>query len=125
MLFHRCQDTKIALNALRVVIANIAMNHLRDIVFTGEPLAVIAFPLQDAPEALHRAVINAMCHTGHTLCHSSMNKLLVKHPIGVLKASVTVEQGMCIRIGLHRLVKGFENQWIIVVLTEYISPWYF
>ncbi len=54
-----------------------------------------------------------------------MNKLLVKHPIGVLKASVTVEQGMCIRIGLHRLVKGFENQWIIVVLTEYISPWYF
>lgn len=125
MLFHRCQDTKIALNALRVVIANIAMNHLSDVVFTGESLAVIAFPLQDAPEALHRAVINAMCHTGNTLCHSGMNKLLVKHPIGVLKASVTVEQGMCIRIGLHRLVKGFENQWIIVVLTEYISPWYF
>ena len=32
----------------------------------GEPPAVIAFPLQNPPEALHRAVINAMGNTGHT-----------------------------------------------------------
>ena len=32
----------------------------------GEPSAVIAFPLQNPPEALHRAVINAMGNTGHT-----------------------------------------------------------
>ena len=31
----------------------------------GEPSAVIAFPLQDAPEALHGAIVNAMCNTGH------------------------------------------------------------
>ena len=38
----------------------------------GELSAVIAFPLQNAPEALHRAVINAVRHAGHTLRHSRL-----------------------------------------------------
>ena len=87
----------------------------------GEPSAVIAFPFQNAPEALHRAVINAVSNTGHALRHPCLHKLLVKYPIRVLKASVAVKQGMCVRIGLNRLVKGFENQRIIVTLTEHIG----
>ena len=88
---------------------------------TGKTPAVISFSLQNAPEALHWTVINAMRHAGHTLCHPSLNKLVVKCPVGILKASVTVEQGMCIRIGLNCLVKGLENQWIVVALTEHIG----
>ena len=65
MLFHRRQDAQIALDTSRVVIANILLDHLNKLVLADEPSAVIAFPLQDAPEALHGAIVNAMCNTGH------------------------------------------------------------
>ena len=87
----------------------------------GEPSAVIAFPLQNPPEALHRAVINAMGNTGHTLCHSGLCKFVVEGTVGILKTSVAMKQGMCVRIGLNRLVEGFENQRIVVALTKRIG----
>ena len=121
MLFHRRQHTQITLNTSRVVIANILLDHLNKLVLAGEPSAVIAFPFQDAPEALHRAVVNAMRHTGHTLRHPRLHKLVVEGTVGVLKPSVAVEQRMRVRIGLHSLVEGFENQWVIVVFTEYVG----
>ena len=86
-----------------------------------EPSAVIAFPFQDAPEALHRAVINAMRHAGHTLRHTCLHELVVEGAVGVLEPSVAVEQRMRVRIGLHSLVEGFENQWVIVVFTEHVG----
>ena len=46
---------------------DIGLNHPDKLTFAGKPPAVIAFPLQNAPEALHRAVINAMRHAGHIL----------------------------------------------------------
>ena len=86
--------------------------------------AVIAFPLQNAPEALHRAVVNAMRHAGHTLRHARLHKLVVEGTVGVLKTSVAVEQRMRVRIGLRRLVEGFENQWVIVLsLTWMPQSW--
>ena len=87
----------------------------------GEPSAVIAFPLQNPPEALHRAVINAVGNTGHTLCHSGLCKFVVEGTVGILKTSVAMKQGMCVRIGLNRLVEGFENQRIVVALTKHIG----
>ena len=87
----------------------------------GEPSAVIALPLQNPPEALHRAVINAMGNTGHTLCHSGLCKFVVEGTVGILKTSVAMKQGMCVRIGLNRLVEGFENQRIVVALTKHIG----
>ena len=121
MLFHRRQHTQITLDTSRVVIANILLDHLNKLVLAGEPSAVIAFPFQDAPEALHRAVINAMRHAGHTLRHPRLHKLVVEGTVGVLKPSVAVEQRMRVRIGLHSLVEGFENQWVIVVFTEHVG----
>ena len=64
MLFHRRQHAQITLDTSCVVIANILLDHLHKLVLAGEPSAVIAFPFQDAPEALHRAVVNAMRHPG-------------------------------------------------------------
>lgn len=78
MLFHRRQHTQITLNTSRVVIANILLDHLNKLVLADEPSAVIAFPFQDAPEALHRAVINAMRYAGHTLRHSRLHELVVE-----------------------------------------------
>ena len=78
MLFHRRQHAQIALDTSRVVIANILLDHLNKLVLAGEPSAVIAFPFQDAPEALHRTVVNAMRHAGHTLRHARLHKLVVE-----------------------------------------------
>ena len=69
----------------------------------------MAFPFQDVPEALHRAVINAASNTGHALRHPCLHKLIVKYSARVLKTSVIMEQGMCVWIGLDRylmLVSG-------------------
>lgn len=121
MLFHWRQDAQIALHPSGIVVTDIVFNHLDEIPLAGEPSAVIALPLQDPPEALHRAVINAVGNTGHTLRHSSLYKFVVEGTVGILKSSVTVKQGMCVRIGLNRLVKGFENQRIVVALTEHIG----
>ena len=78
MLFHRRQDAQIALDTSRVVIMDIGLNHLHKLVLAGKPSAIIAFLLQNAPEALHRAVINAMRYAGHTLRHSRLHKLVVE-----------------------------------------------
>ena len=78
MLFHRRQDAQIALDTSRVVIANILLDHLNKLPLAGKPSAIIAFLLQNAPEALHRAVINAMRHAGHTLRHPRLHELVVE-----------------------------------------------
>ena len=121
MLFHRRQDTQIALDTSRVVIANILLDHLDKLVLAGKPSAVIAFPLQNAPEALHRTVVNTMRHTGHTLRHARLYELVVEGTVGVLEPSVAMKQGLCVRIGLHSLIKSLENQRIIVAFAEYIG----
>ena len=99
----------------------ILLDHLDKLVFAGKPSAVIAFPLQNAPEALHRTVVNTMRHTGHTLRHACLYELVVESAVGVLDPSVAMKQGLCVRIGLHRFVEGFENQRIIVAFAEYIG----
>ena len=103
MLFRWRQNTPIALHPSGVVITDIALNHLDEILLSGKPLSVIAFPLQDTPEALHGTVVNAMRHTRHTLCQTSLLKFMMEYSIGVLKASVTMEQGMGIRVSFNSL----------------------
>ena len=85
MLFHRRQHAQITLNTSCVVIANILLDHLNKLVLADEPSAVIAFPFQDAPEALHRAVVNAMRHAGHTLRHPRLHELVVESAVGVCR----------------------------------------
>ena len=121
MLFHRGQHAQITLHPSGVVIMDIGLNHLHKLPLAGKPSAVIAFPLQNAPEALHRTVVNTMRHTGHTLRHARLYELVVESAVGVLEPSVAVEQRLCVRIGLHRFVEGFENQRIIVAFAEYIG----
>ena len=93
MLFHRRQHAQITLDTSCVVITDVVLNHLNEFPLTGELSAVMAFPLQNAPEALHRAVINAMRHTGHTLRHACLYELVVECAVGVLEPSVAVKQG--------------------------------
>lgn len=67
------------------------LNHLDGFLLAGEPPAIVTLALQDAPKFLHRAIVNTVGHTGHTLRHSGLLKFMVECPAGVLKAPVTME----------------------------------
>ena len=121
MLFHRRQHTLVALHSPGIVITDVVFNHLYKFLLAGETPAVIAFPLQDAPESLHRSIVNAVGHTGHTLSHSSLYEFVVECSACVLEASIAVEQRMGIRVCLNSLVKGFVNEWVIIALTQHIG----
>ncbi len=91
MLFHGRQDTELALYSASVVIADEILNHIDQSFLAVEPLTVVAFPLEDTPEALHGAIVNAMCNTGHTLRHTRFLNLVVKGSVRILESPVTME----------------------------------
>src|SRR5699024_10834445 len=65
------------------------------------------------------ASVNAVGHTGHTLCHSCLHKLVVEGSVGILKPSVAMEQGVSTRSGLHSLVKGLEYKRIVIAIPQH------
>ena len=121
VLLHRRENSKIALDPAGVVVTNVTFNHSDQFLFAGKAPAVVAFPLQDTSKALHRAIVNTMSHAGHALCHAGLLQLVVKSPVGILEASVTVEQRMGIRIRLDSLVKGLVDKRIVISLAEHIG----
>lgn len=52
---------------------------------------IIHFTLQDAPEALHRAIVNTSANTGHTLLHSLLLQHILELLARVLESPVTVK----------------------------------
>ena len=119
MLLHRCKDAKISLYPASIIVTDVIHNHLDQFLFAGKAFAIVAFSFQNSPEALHRAVINTMGNSGHTLGHTCLLQFAMKVPAGILKAPVAVKQRVCVRIGLYRLVKGFEYQRVIVAVTDH------
>ena len=118
MLFHRCQNTEISLNPSGIVVADITADHADQLLLVCETVSVIPFPLENAPEALHGPVIDAMGDSGHTLCHTGLLQLVVEGAVCVLESPVGMEDGMGVGIAAYRPVKGFEHQRIIVVLAD-------
>ena len=90
MDFHRGPHTQAALEAVEVVIGDVLLDHLDQLLPAGEPPAIVALPLEDAPEALHGAIVNAMCNTGHTLRHTRFLNLVVKGSVRIQKSPVAV-----------------------------------
>ena len=52
---------------------------------------IIHFTLQDAPETLHRTIVNASANTGHTLPHTLLFQPILELLARVLKSPVTVK----------------------------------
>lgn len=121
MFLHWRVDTQITLNATCIVIADIAFYHVNQFLLGGESLAVVALPLQNAPETLHGTVINAVRYTGHALRHPCFHKFVVKGSVRVLEASVAVKQRMCAWICPYRLIEGFIYQRIVITVTNDIG----
>lgn len=121
MSLHRSLDKQAVLVTAVIVVVNIAFNRGNELFSTSKSVSVIALSLQDSPEALHRAIVNAASNTGHTLCHSGIQKLLVEGSAGVLESSVTVEQRVCIQIFQNSLIQHIENEFVIVSVPNNVA----
>ena len=91
VLLHRCQNAQIALYAAVVVVNDVVLNHGNKFLTACESFAVIPFPLENAPESFHRAIVDTFGYSGHALLHLRFLQLIVENSVGILKTSVTVE----------------------------------
>ena len=114
----RGADTQTALKAGGIVVGDISSDHVRQGLPAGEPPAIVAFPLEDAPETLHGAVVDAFAHPGHTLSHPGGSQLVMEDLCGVLEPPVAVEEGMGAGVFGNGPVQGIVNQGSVVGIPE-------
>ena len=119
VLFHRCQNAKVTLETLCVVVMNITANHFHQFSTVREAPSIITLSLQNTPEPFHGTVVNAAANTRHTLCYASIDQPLVEVSVGILKSTVTVEDRMCIRIALDGLCKSVEHKLVVVCIPNH------
>ena len=121
VLLHRCQHPQVALYPAVVVVGYVVLNHGNKFFSTRESSSVVPFPFQDAPESLHRTVINALGNSGHTLLHFCCLQLVIEYPVCILETSVTMEQRVCIWIGCYGSIQSIKYERIIVSVTDDIG----
>ena len=115
MFLHRCQDPQITLNPAIVVVGNIVFNHIHEIISTCEPSAVVSLAFENAPESLHRSIVDTLGYSGHALLHLCLLQLIVKHSVGILETSVAMEQRMCVRIRFNSGIQCVKYKRIIIM----------
>ena len=91
MLLHWCQNTQVTLYPAVIVADNIIPNHLSKLLTACEPSAVIPFPFENAPIALHGTVVNTLGCSGHTLLHLSF-LLAIECSVRILEPAVAVNK---------------------------------
>ena len=64
MLLHWREDAETTLHSARVVVVDVALDHADQLPLAREALAVVPFTFEDAPEPLHRAIVDAVRHAG-------------------------------------------------------------
>ena len=121
MLLQWRQDTQVALYAPSVVIANITLNHLNQCLLVGKSSAIVALTFQNAPESFHGAVVDAVCHAGHTLCHTGLFNFVMESTVRVLVSPVAVKKRMRVGIFPDSFVKGFEYERIVITSADFES----
>lgn len=118
MFFKGRKDTQIALHTPIVVTADVICDHLDQFMFACKTLSIITLALQDAPEPLHRSVVDALSHAGHTLRHSCLLQLVMESSARILETAIGMEDGVSIGVGLYGLVKGLKNKRMIVAVSN-------
>ena len=121
MLFHWREYAKVTLYASVVVVTDVILNHVGQFLLAGESLSVVPFPLEDPPETFHRAVVDTLGYTGHTLRHTRFFQLVMERAVCVLEPPVAMEQRVRVEIFLYRSIKGLENQRIVVAVADHIG----
>lgn len=84
MGFHGCQNAQPTLEAAEVVIDNVILNHTHQRISAGKVTAVVSFPFENAPEALHGAVVNAFSRPRHALSNAGSGQFVMEDLGGVV-----------------------------------------
>ena len=121
MGLHGGQNPQSVLETARVVVDDVIFNHTDQGLPTGKAPAVVPFPLEDAPEPLHGAVVDALANSGHALGHPGGGQLVMKDLGGIGTAPVAVEQGMGAGVGFQGPVQGTVYQSGIVGIPDGIG----
>lgn len=119
MLFKGGEDPQIALHTSIVVVADVIGDHLDQFPLAGKAFPIVALTLQNAPESLHGAVVNALGDTRHTLCHPGFFQFVMEGSVCVLETTVRMEDGMGVRIFLHSFVKGLEYKRVVISVSNH------
>ena len=80
--FHRRQDAKVSLYALVVVVIDVSFDRLHKGFSGSESPAVIAFPFQNAPEALHPAEIKKTASPDKSIIRAFSALKSTERPVG-------------------------------------------
>ena len=100
---------QIPLDSFGVIVADVVLNSRNQILPGRESPSMVLFALQDAPEAFHRTIVNAVSHSGHALLHMVFLKPYRELLASVLKSSVTMEQWMGVRLQGYSLIKSVHD----------------
>lgn len=118
MNLHGRPDTQPTLEAAEIVIDDVTLDHTDQFLPAGEASSVVPFPLEDPPEALHGAVVDAFSHSGHALRNAGCGQLVVEDLSGIGAAPVAVEQGADAWGGFQRQVQGAMDQRGVVGIPD-------
>ena len=119
MLLDRGNHPESALKPFGVVVRDVFHDHIDQSFPVCKAFSVISLPLQDAPESLHRSIVDASASTGHALRHPCLFKFGVELTVRVLVPPVTMEERMGAWIGRYGLIQSLEYQRIVVVVTDH------
>ena len=119
VLLKGCENAQIALHTPIVIVADVICNHPNQVLLAGKASTVVSFALEDTPETLHRAVVNALGDARHTLRHPGSFQFVMEGSACVLESTVRMEDGMGVWVFLQSLVKGLEYKWIVVSVPNY------
>ena len=118
--FHRRQNAEVSLDSPVVVVVDVTFNRLYKGFSGSKAPAIVAFPFQDAPEAFHRPIVNAVGHPGHALHHALVNQFPVEDMACVLESPVAMEDGLGIRVVLNCQIEGIKYQFVVVGVSQYV-----
>ena len=118
MDLHRSPHTQDALETAEVIIGDVLLDHLGQLLPAGKPPAIVTLPLEDAPKALHRPIVNALSHLGHALCNASRSQLVMEDLGSIGAAPVAVEQRVGAGIGLQCLIQSAMDQGSVVGVPD-------
>ena len=120
MKLHRCHAAKPLLVSFGIIEMDVFFNSRDQFLLISEFSQIVHLRFQDSPKSFHRAIVNTMSNSGHTLHHLCGIQLCPKILVCILESTVTVEQWVCIGIVLNCFIKGVKYQFVIVAGTNFI-----
>ena len=83
---------QIPLDSSGVIVADVVLNSRNQICPGSKTPTIVLLTLQDAPEAFHWPIVNAMSNSGHTLLHVVLLQPRAELHTRILKSPVTMKQ---------------------------------